>query len=68
MTRTLVDGKWINDPLRDYSDGKARPVHSDLIARQKASMASTLASVAQCANITQVRKCLEHGRQSYPTK
>jgi len=69
MTKTLVNGKWITDPIKDYSNGKAQPrANQDLLARQKASMAQTLASVAQCKNITQVRKCLEHGRQTYPTK
>lgn len=72
MTRTKIDGKWVKDAQKDYSNGKPRPTqpvqNNNLLARQKDSMAQTLASVAQCANIAQVRKCLEHGRQTYPTK
>ena len=66
MTKTLINGKWVTDPIKDYSNGKPTS-GSDLCNRQKASMAQTLASIAQCKSITEVRKCLEHGRQVYPT-
>ena len=69
MMKTKKNGKWVNDPQKDYSNGKVQPSNNqDLLARQKASMAMTLSGVAQCANIAQVRKVLEHGRQTYPTK
>ena len=69
MTRTKIDGKWVNDTQKDYSNGKVQPVRNqDLLARQKASMVMTLSGVAQCTNIAQVRKVLEHGRQTYPSK
>ena len=67
MLRTKIDGKWVNDKQVDYSNGRTiQP--NNLHTRQRDAMASTLASVAQCSNITQVRKALEHGRQTYPTK
>jgi len=70
MTKTLINGKWVLDPIKDYSNGKASPRanQSDLLARQKASLVMTLSGVSQCKSITEVRKVLEHGRQTYPTK
>ena len=70
MMKTKKNGKWVKDPQKDYSNGKPAPIANNqgLIAGQKASMAQTLAGVAQCTNIAQVRKVLEHGRQTYPTK
>jgi len=70
MTKTLINGKWVLDPIKDYSNGKTAPRanQSDLVARQKASLVMTLSGVSQCKSITEVRKVLEHGRQTYPTK
>lgn len=70
MTKTKINGVWVLDKQKDYSNGQPSPRANqfDLVARQRASMAFTLASIKQCKNITQVRKCLEHGRQTYPTK
>ena len=71
MIRTInPDGTKSDFNRKDLSNGQPRPQNqtSNLLQRQKDSMDSTLASVAQCKNITQVRKCLEHGRQTYPTK
>lgn len=72
MTRTKIDGKWVNDAQKDYSGGKPRPVNpaqtNALIVKQNQAMKDALASVSQCKNITQVRQALAHARSVYPTK
>ena len=62
MTRTLVNGKYILDPIKDYS------INVKLLQAQHTSMINSLNAIRQCKNITQVRKCLVHARQSYPIK
>ena len=68
MLRTKINGKWVNDPIKDYSNGrKPQPTNQNQkLQAQRDSMAEALASIAQCKNIGQVRKCLEHARQVYP--
>jgi len=70
MTKTLVNGVWVKDPIKDYSDGKQTAKiaqhGANKFQAQRDAMAEALASIAQCKNIGQVRKCLEHARQVYP--
>jgi hypothetical protein len=71
MTKTKINGKWVYDAQKDYSNKPAQttkttaPVATKIVA-QRDAMAEALKSIAQCKNISQVRKCLEHARQVYP--
>ena len=62
MTRTLINGKYVMDPIKDLS------IDIKLIQRQHTAMIDSLNAIRQCKNISQVRKCLVHTRQSYPIK
>lgn len=68
MKTRQPDGTWKQDPIKDYSDGAPKPAQASTskVQAQRDALAETLRAVQQCKNITQVRKCLEHGRQTYP--
>ncbi len=68
MTKTKVNGKWVNDPIKDYSNGSSsrQPAQATKLQSQHDAMVSALASIAQCKSITEVRKCLTHARAVYP--
>jgi len=70
MTRTKINGVWVYDPIKDLSNGKQTAKIAqqgcNKLELQRDAMAEALASIAQCKNIGQVRKCLEHARQVYP--
>ena len=77
-TRTKINGRYIDDPIKDYSNGTSPKSNKSsesalakeltLIKAQRDSLINTLKGVGQCKNITQVRKVLEHGRQTYPLR
>ena len=78
-TRTKINGRYIDDPIKDYSKGAKAPKSNKLsestlakeltlIKAQRDAMIITLNGVKDCKNITQVRKVLEHGRQTYPLR
>ncbi len=73
MLRTKINGQWVNDPLKDYSKGTSAKGTKGtnelaLLRAQRDALVNTLRGVGQCKNITQVRKVLEHGRQTYPLR
>lgn len=69
-TRTRqADGTWVNDPIPQAKTTRASAPVATAQANLKAqrdSLIETMRAVSQCSNIAQVRKCLEHGRQTYP--
>ena len=72
MTKTLINGKWVYDPIKDYSNGKTAQTQNqrncELIQAQKDHMVQGLQAIAQCKSITDVRKVMTHLRATYPTK
>lgn len=69
MTKTKINGKWVNDPIKDYSNGSPssrQPAQTSKVQAQHKAMAEALSAVAQCKSITEVRKVLTHGRAVYP--
>ena len=71
MIKTLVNGIWVTDAIKDYSQGRqpAQPNLQAQIAKltaQRDALATALRTVSDCKKITEVRKCLVHARAVYP--
>lgn len=68
MTRTKIDGRWVNDPIRQATSSRQPAQNQQLqkLQAQHNAMALALASISQCKSIVEVRKCLVHARAVYP--
>ena len=70
MNRTLVNGYWVYDPIKDYSNGKTitPPTDCELPKKQLAHVSQLLKAVDQCTKMTDAKVLIRTGRASYPTK
>ena len=59
MTKTLVNGKWIADPIKDYSNGKTSVANTRENAERNASVLSN-ANLALEAELAKVQAQLAH--------
>ena len=73
MTRTLVNGKWVNDQPKDYSNGKqplqVDPNQSATIAKlheQLNHMHTLVKAIDQCTRIADAKQHIRVARASYP--
>ena len=68
MTRTLINGKWVKDPIKDYSNGKAPVVVSDLLSRQNAHLVQMLKVIQGMTKAVDIQTYIRQAKASYPTK
>ena len=69
MTKTLVDGKWVNDPIKDYSNGKPQPkgpnlAHIQSLQAQVQRMSQLLLAIEKCTKMTDVRILISTAKAS----
>ncbi len=68
MLRTKINGKWVNDPIKDLSNGQPS-VSSVSIAKlqaQNAHMANILKVVQGMTKATDIQVYIRQAKASYP--
>ena len=70
MTKTLVNGKWIADPIKDYSNG-AKPIQNQSaelakVQAQLNHMHTLVKAIDGCTKIADAKQHIRVARASYP--
>ena len=70
MTKTLIDGKWVQDANKDDSNGtkpKTKPTQdcTKLVA-QNQRMATLLHAIEQCTKMSDVRQLIRTAKAAKP--
>jgi hypothetical protein len=69
MTKTKVNGKWVTDPQKDYSNGKTVAKNDVvLLQAQLAHLANLVKGIDQCTKMVDAKQLIRIARASYPRK
>jgi len=70
MLRTKINGKWVTDPQKDYSNGKTKPTNTNaqvaLLQAQVAHLANLVKGIDQCTKMVDAKVLIRTARASYP--
>lgn len=70
MTRTKIDGKWVKDPQKDYSNGRKpmgpNQAHIQSLQAQVKRMSDLLLTIEKCTKMTDVRVLISTAKASKP--
>jgi hypothetical protein len=67
LTRTKINGKWVNDPIKDYSNGKAKqPNQVAKLQAQLNHLATLVKGIDDCTRMVDAKELIRRARASYP--
>ncbi len=70
MLRTKINGKWVTDPQKDYSNGQTKPTNTNaqvaLLQAQVAYLANLIKGISQCTKMVDAKILIKTAKTSYP--